>query len=278
VLLVSDLRLSETASCSNNASPFEDWFVVSDIDTTCNLCETRLLLIVKSLTIESDGGIRFICVGCCNVIDLVSLNLKHQHVFVDRFRLMKAVGLDIVAKSFSDLLKVLGGYATPIKAGSLENSKFKRQKNELEDGEDSSGHIRKGEDDAPIPKGYRSVAWIRVYEAHAIKFCHDNQRDHAIKNSEGEVVLECKYFSNDSFEVKKFKSNVQVIRVNGENRRVIGWIRSEEARAVIAAEKERRDVEFSHIRAGKGGLVQFFAENLEVARKYRSTTRLLRLD
>lgn len=278
MLQLSDLKLSETTSWRNEILPFQDWFVVSEVDTNCNLCETKLILVVKSLVFEEDAGIRFVCVGCCNVIELANLNLKHQHVFVDRFNLMKSIGLDIVAEGFSDLLAILSGYTSKARANSLknENSKIQKIPSRIEEG--ALVNLRRGEDDAPIPKGYRSVSWIRVYEAHAIKFCHDNQRDHSIKNSEGEIVLECKYFPNDAFEVRKFKSNVQAIRVNGENRRVIGWIRSEEARAIITAEKERRDVEFSHIRAGKGGLVQFFAENLEVARKYRSTTRLLRLD
>jgi len=79
-----------------------------------------------------------------------------------------------------------------------------------------------------------------------------------------------------AFEVRKFKSNVQAIRINGQNRRVVGWIRREEAKAVIEAEDKRADVEFGHIKAGNGGLIQFFPEHLEVAKKYRSTTRLLR--
>ena len=32
------------------------------------------------------------------------------------------------------------------------------------------------------------------------------------------------------------------------------------------------------VKAGNGGLIQFFPEHLEVAKKYRSTTRLLRKD
>jgi hypothetical protein len=276
MLRVSDLKLSETSSWSLAVSSFEDWFVISDMDTTCNSCNSKLLIIVQELTTEIEGGCKFLCVGCCIVVELASLNMKHQHVFVDRIRLMKEVGLDLVASSFADLLRLLSGYVMPTKV--VGKKGFTEESNEIEPVNVVNEQLRKGEDDAPIPKGYRSVAWIRPYEAHAIKFCHENKKDHTIKNSDGQVVLECKYFPNDSYEVKKFKSNVQAIRVNGENRRVIGWIRNEEARAILVSEKERRDIEFSHVRAGKGGLVQFFAENLEVARKYRSTTRLLRLD
>ena len=89
-------------------------------------------------------------------------------------------------------------------------------------------------------------------------------------------MFECLYFNDDAFEVRKFKSNVQAVRINGQNRRVVGWIRREEAKAVIEADEKRADVEFGHIKAGNGGLIQFFPEHLEVVKKYRSTTRLLR--
>lgn len=276
MLRVFDLKLTESTSWSAAATSFEDWFVVSVLDTTCNSCNSKLLIITQEITNDVDSSFKFLCVGCCNVTELAGLNLKHQHVFVDRLQLMKEVGIDLVAGSFADLMRLLNGYLSPTKV--VAKSILVAERNESKYGKVTTEQLRKGEDDSPIPKGYRSVAWIRLYEAHAIKYCHENKKDHTIKNDNGEVVLECKYFSNDSFEVKKFKSNVQAIRVNGENRRVIGWIRNEEARAIIIAERERRDVEFSHISAGKGGLVQFFAENLEVARKYRSTTRLLRLD
>jgi hypothetical protein len=66
------------------------------------------------------------------------------------------------------------------------------------------------------------------------------------------------------------------VRINGQNRRVVGWIRREEAKAIIESEEARADVEFGHVKAGNGGLIQFFPEHLEVVKKYRSSTRLLR--
>lgn len=278
VLRVADLGLRETASWKAEVEPFEEWIIVSVLDSICNDCATRLLIIVDFAKSSSDFEPQFLCVGCCKIVDLPSLTLKQQHVFIDRYALMKDVGLDLISIGFANLIAMFGG----VSASQLENSKLKNQKSPNRNHKraiaEESEILRRGEDDAPIPKGFRSVSWIRVYEAHAVKFSHDNQKDHTIRNSEGQVVLECKYFENDSFEVRKFKANVQAVRVNGENRRVIGWIRPEEARAVILAEKEQRDVDFSHIRAGKGGMVQYFPEHLEVARKYRSTTRLLRRD
>ena len=66
-------------------------------------------------------------------------------------------------------------------------------------------------------------------------------------------VLKCLYFSDDSEERRKFKANVQAIRVNNQNQRVIGWIRIEEARAVVEANKSRQDIDFVHLKFGNGG-------------------------
>jgi hypothetical protein len=52
----------------------------------------------------------------------------------------------------------------------------------------------------------------------------------------------------------------------------------EEARAVVESNTLRKDVDFAHLKFGNGGKVQFFSEELDIAKKYRSTTRLLRSD
>ena len=136
----------------------------------------------------------------------------------------------------------------------------------------------RGNEDAPIPPGYRSISWIRYYEAEAIIHSYKSKSNFELKSDSSNIVLKCLYFPDDSEERRKFKANVQAIRVNNQNQRVIGWIRLEEARAVVEANKQRKDVDFAHIRFGRGGRVQFFSEDLEIAKKYRSSTRLLRAD
>lgn len=136
----------------------------------------------------------------------------------------------------------------------------------------------RGNEDAPIPSGFRSISWIRYYEAEAIIHAYKSKSDFELRSDDSALVLKCLYFQDDSEERRKFKANVQAIRVNNQNQRVIGWIRLEEARAVVEASKTRKDVDFSHLKFGNGGKVQFFAEDLEIARKYRSSTRLLRAD
>ena len=119
---------------------------------------------------------------------------------------------------------------------------------------------------------------VRRYEAEAIIYSHKHKKDYALKSSQEQIVFQCNYFSDTSDEYRKFRSNVQAIRVNNSNQRVVGWIRLEEARAVIQADDGHKDIEFGPIRFGNGGLVQYFSEDLDVAKKYRSTTRLLRKD
>lgn len=136
----------------------------------------------------------------------------------------------------------------------------------------------RGSEDAPIPNGYRSISWIRYYEAEAIIHAYKSKSDFELKSDTSALVLKCLYFPDDSEERRKFKANVQAIRVNNQNQRVLGWIRLEEARAVVDANKLRKDIDFVHLKFGNGGKVQFFSEELEVAKKYRSTTRLLRAD
>jgi len=134
----------------------------------------------------------------------------------------------------------------------------------------------RGSEDTQIPKGFRTISWIRLYEAEAITNAYTSKSDLELKSDSMAVILKCLYFPDDSNECKKFKANVQAIRVNNQNQRVIGWIRPEEARAVIEANTLRKDIEFVHLKFGNGGKVQFFPEELEIAKKYRSTTRLLR--
>ena len=136
----------------------------------------------------------------------------------------------------------------------------------------------RGNEEAPIPKGYRSISWIRHYEAEAIIHAYKSRSDFELKSDMGKSVFKCLFFLDDSDERRKFKANVQAIRINNQNQRVIGWIRIEEAQAVVEAHASKKEVEFMHLKFGNGGKVEYFPEDSEVVRKYRSTTRLLRAD
>lgn len=275
---VSDLVPPQKDSKSAALVEYVSWLVVADLDAVCNSCNTKLLLIVPSLATNTTGQSRFLCIGCRNSFDLSNLSLKQQHVLVDRLDLINDLGVDIVARSFFDLMQGIIGISRAGKINQSQNTASKKFGDHATATKSSSVDRHERDVVAPVPNGYRSVSWVRVHEARAIEACHEKRKDFSIKCKEGKIILECKFFSNNSDEVKRFKSNVQVIRVNGENRRVVGWIRKEEASALLAAHEEQRDIEFSHLGVGNGGLVQFFPAHSPAAKKYKSSTRLLRRD
>ena len=286
---IKSLGLNETSNWTTALNEFAEWVLLSTVDLNCSECSSLFVLITKNYQGDFPGDYRIFCINCLKIKDYSELSLEQQHVLGDRCKLFIDIGIDIISESFGNLLQnrshlVQKSIMGKVKLGkinsnlkNLENldSPFKKASQQKEIS-DTGMSIPKGEDDAVIPPGYRSVAWIRPYEAHAIKYAFDTKSNHKIKNDSGNVIFECIYFPDSAFEVRKFKSNIQAVRINGENRRVIGWIRREEAKALIEASENRVDVEFGHIKAGNGGLIQFFPEHLEVAKKYRSTTRLLR--
>lgn len=288
---LKSLGMNETDGWTTSLNELLEWNVITTVDLSCTDCGYQFVLISENLLSAFPGNFKIICVNCFKLKDFSDLNLEQQHILTDRYELISNIGVDIIAESFGKLLRMSSKMSAVeetvriklnkagVKNKTLEDSdspfkkKFMDSKSEVVD-----TSLKKGEDDGAIPPGYRSVAWIRQYEAHAIKYSFETKGDHKIKNDSGEIIFECLYFKDDSYEVRKFKSNVQAVRTNGQNRRVVGWIRREEAKAIIEAHENRADVEFGHVKAGNGGLIQFFPEHLEVAKKYRSTTRLLRKD
>jgi hypothetical protein len=283
------LGLNETEGWTTSLNGLLEWSLIATVDLSCSECSNQYVLISKNLVSDFPGDYKIICINCFKIKDFSDLDLEQQHVLTDRYKLISNIGVDIIADSFGKLLRVSGKMSerqSAPKATSkklmanikvLENldSPFKKNTpNTKPEVVDTT--LNKGEDDGAIPPGYRSVAWVRPYEARAIKHSFETKSDHKVQNDSGDVIFECIYFNDDAFEVRKFKSNVQAVRINGQNRRVVGWIRREEAKAIIESEEARADVEFGHVKAGNGGLIQFFPEHLEVVKKYRSSTRLLR--
>lgn len=192
---------------------------------------------------------------------------------LDKFKIIKDSGLEKNSKetleTIFNLNKILTG---------LEKKGFAQNKVESHT-RDSSQNLPRTfstNGDSSIPEGYRNVAWLRNYEAEAIIKSFESKSNFESNSDDMKASIKCLYFSENSEERKKFKSNVQAIRVNNQNQRVIGWIRFEEAQAVVESNRIKGDLEFNHLLDGKGGRVQYFPENSEIAKKYRSTTRLLR--
>lgn len=291
------LGLNETEGWTPSLNGLLEWSLIATVDLSCSECSSQYVLISKDLVSEFPGDYKIICINCFKIKDFSDLDLEQQHVLTDRYKLISNIGVDVIAHSLGKLLRIAskmsGGQGESkvkykniaVNLKTLENldTSFKKvpgkpfpAKLQISLSDSIDNTLKKGEEDGAIPPGYRSVAWVRPYEARAIKHSFETKSNHKVQNDSGDVIFECLYFNDDTFEVRKFKSNVQAVRINGQNRRVVGWIRREEAKAVIEAEEKRADVEFGHIKAGNGGLIQFFPEHLEVVKKYRSTTRLLR--
>lgn len=251
------------------------WQLFSVTSNICSKCGISTLLIAPDSKSDFPSEFRLICISCSQVNRFNDLPMAHQGLLLDAYRLIADEGIDKHSKAVINWVRTIYSN-TDTKSGDKvsqigvnSGDKFVSQVIERA----ASGNV-----DAPVPAGFRSIAWIRFYEAEAIIHCYKMKTNFELKRNETDVILRCFYFGDDSDESRKFRANVQVIRINGENQRVIGWIRLEEARAVIDATRFQKDVDFLHTKFGKGGRVQFFPPEMIVAKKYRSMTRLLRKD
>jgi hypothetical protein len=251
------------------------WLFVGLTDFACPECEIFYGMITPRSEGVFPGDYRFLCLSCLTHKRFIDFPMGYQSALSDKFKMISEDGVEKYAKESVNSLQTMKlildgkteGSISVVNREHSSNGSFAVLKREL-----------KGNEDAPIPRGYRSISWIRFYEAEAIIHCYKSKADFELKSDSMDVVLKCSYFPDDSEERQKFKANVQAIRINNQNQRVIGWIRQEEARAVVEANRLGQDIDFSHLKFGNGGKVQFFPENLDVAKKYRSTTRLLRKD
>ncbi len=250
-----------------------DWFFIGLTDIPCLNCEIFGFMISPKFESVFPSDFRFLCVSCLEMRRFVDFSMAQQIYLTDKYKFISEEGPEKFSNDSIQTQNHLKIYFSDQFSVTKETS----QVNAIRPIAAISKNLR-GNEDAPIPSGYRSISWIRFYEAEAIIHSYKSKSDFELRSDDAALVLKCFYFPDDSEERRKFKANVQAIRVNNQNQRVIGWIRLEEARAVVEASKLRKDIDFSHLKFGNGGKVQFFAEDLDVARKYRSTTRLLRAD
>ena len=262
---LGDLGLETAENWPTQASQYLDFYILSLSDIPCSECDASYIIVVSCLTPKFPGNVHYFCLKCFDAKTYASLSMSDQSLMADRFKSMYEVGIDRTSQLFGYFVRNLVSNLTP-QTISENSTAFE------------VGDVPKGASDAPIPPGYRTISWIRAYEADAIVYAHKGKKNYELKNSAGETIFQCLFYPDDSEEYRKFKANVQAIRVSNSNHRVIGWIRLEEAKAIVEAVKLRMDVDFQHLKVGNGGKVQFFSEDLEVAKKYRSTTRLLRRD
>ena len=129
----------------------------------------------------------------------------------------------------------------------------------------------------PVPEGYRNVAWLRLIEAMAIEKAYRLEKDISVETKTGKIIFTAKYFMPNSKEAQSYYAHVKALRIKELGQaRIVGWIRNEEALAVIEANQGKCDIDFNHVEFGKGGRIEYFASDSIEAKTYKSTTRLLR--
>ncbi|WP_327009770.1 AAA domain-containing protein [Dactylosporangium sp. NBC_01737] len=134
-----------------------------------------------------------------------------------------------------------------------------------------------GADDqwVPVPTGFRSVAWVRPYEALAALDAYAQCKDVPVR-FEGKVTGWVRYYQSDSPDARHNHANVVVERASASGAKSTCWLKQHEAKAIISAAKHRRDTPVENSRWEQVGLVQYFPSTSEATRRFQSVTRLLR--
>jgi hypothetical protein len=250
-----------------NCDPeFSKWLAWGLADEPCPKCAGTLMLLARSPSSDSMVDLAAMCTKDGSAILCWNLPLDTQSGLQDRLRRVRDVSsLESAAARLADVLLTSRQEAqlpeVPVAQRPLEP--------------DRAGGI--SETETTLPEGYRSVSWIRDYEAQVILSAYRSKQSQEFVNDAGSVIFRARFHAADSTEALKYRAGVEATRVRSTGAKVIGWIRCEEAQAVVDATRERRDIEFEHRDYGKGGLVQYFPPDSAAAMKYRSSTRLLRM-
>ena len=249
-----------------NCDPaFSDWLAWGLADEPCPKCAGTLVLLARGPSTDSMVDLAAMCTKEGSAILCWNLPLDTQSGLQDRLRRVRDVSsLESAAERLAEVL------LTSRQGSRLPEVPVTQRLLEP----DRAGGT--SETDTTLPEGYRSVSWIRDYEAQVILNAYTSQQSQEFVNDAGSVIFRARFHAADSDEALKYRAGVEATRVRSTGAKVIGWIRREEAQAVVDATRERRDIEFEHRDYGKGGLVQYFPPDSTAAMKYRSSTRLLR--
>jgi hypothetical protein len=293
----------------SDISEISNWLVWGIGDVPCLSCDSATILICSSENAAFPSDVALFCLQEVAVTRVIDLPSNVRNVIEDRFKLAQYQSIELGSKAMMRLVGLIAPEAKPAEITeqvSLSVSRLTKTESEqpatkkskslareiaaksfsvlgispadlLQSGADSV-LVSTPELFVPVAEGFRNIAWIREYEARVIDYCYRNKVSHSLRNEAGVVIFTCNYFDNESAEFRKFRANCQAIRVRKKGDRTIGWIRQEEASAVLKAVANQADTDFSHIKAGNGGRVEFFPADSAIAEKYRSTTRLLRKD
>ncbi|MGH3931570.1 MAG: AAA domain-containing protein [Pseudonocardiaceae bacterium] len=130
--------------------------------------------------------------------------------------------------------------------------------------------------DAVLPDGYRGLAWLREHEAAGVLKALQLRCDVEVPALNGNIPSLIRYFPPGSVQARKYHACTLVVRHRSAGDRWVGWIREYEAHAVLQAVAMETDVEVRNETGKHVGLIRYYPPGSDIAKKYRSTTRLLR--
>lgn len=232
-------------------------------DVTCPDCGGPLLAAAGP-----SGGlpITLICLAGPRLINVSEVPLTEQHLLYDRLRNLVEVGLFEAATGRThELLRRTAGEAMirqAVAQGAKQSPKGDRP--------------TRASENVPVPPGFRSVAWLRPNEARVVVEAYERRAPVVATSADGGLIARAEWHEAESEEALLYRAQVRLVRGRKSGEKTVGWIRPEEAEAVIEAERSEQDVDFAHRAYGKGGRVNFFALGSPTATRYRSPTRLLR--
>lgn len=232
-------------------------------DSGCSECGTPLL---ASAAATASPPLLLVCL-MGHVTQTTLLSLNDQHALLDRLVNLKETG------RFNEAAARVAEQLSTTRSTVLDPANLPRPKRGSKSAGSSSG---KPTVDVPVPEGYRSVAWLRPHEAEVTLEAYRTQATVTRTTSDGALLARAEWYPPGSSESLLYRAEVRLVRGRGTGEKTVGWIREEEAEAVVEASLRRQDVEFVHRTVGRGGLVEYFAPGSPAAEKYRSPTRLLR--
>ncbi|MET8909196.1 sigma factor-like helix-turn-helix DNA-binding protein [Micromonospora sp. NPDC004551] len=129
----------------------------------------------------------------------------------------------------------------------------------------------------PVPAGFRSAGWIRPHEAEAAVLAYQLHTDVPVQDGD-ELAGWARYVDEDSKNVSEYPANVMLVRTRARGEKNVGWIRELEAFGITQACAEGRAVTVTGLNGETLGLVEYHTPGSEAAERFRSPTRLLRVN
>ena len=226
-------------------TPYDEWTIFAIADQLCRECDLPVLVIAQSEVANEVSLSAFICMSGLHLRDFSTFTRDEYEQLNSRlqFSLMTMGKLGLNMSFLTGLQVVVEQIA------SISTEK------------------------PLVEPGFRMVAWLKPEEAQAVIDCHASKGKVAILDDQGQPVFEAMYHSDSDPDAIKYRANCEAVRGSRGWRK---WIRLEEAQAVVASNESHCDVEFAHLKFGTGGVVKYFPSSSAEAKKFRSTTLLLR--